>query len=78
MPHSIIGKIVATPPANITFLNNRELAGLTCAEAIRFETHLQAWPEAKRQPQPAILALILKLKSSHVSKGPVRPPPGIS
>jgi hypothetical protein len=28
VPHSIIGKIVATPPAKITFLNNRELAGL--------------------------------------------------
>ena len=28
VPHSVIGKIVATPPANITFLNNRELAGL--------------------------------------------------
>jgi hypothetical protein len=28
VPHSVIGKIVATPPANITFLSNRELAGL--------------------------------------------------
>ena len=28
MPHSVIGKIVATPPAKITFLNNHELAGL--------------------------------------------------
>ena len=28
VPHSVIGKIVATPPANIAFLNNRELAGL--------------------------------------------------
>jgi hypothetical protein len=28
VPHSIIGKIVATPPARIAFLNNHELAGL--------------------------------------------------
>jgi hypothetical protein len=28
VPHSIIGKIVATPPARITFLDNRDLAGL--------------------------------------------------
>jgi len=28
VPHSIIGKIVATPPAKVTFLNTRELAGL--------------------------------------------------
>jgi hypothetical protein len=28
VPHSIIGKIVATPPAKISFLDNRDLAGL--------------------------------------------------
>ena len=28
VPHSIIGKIVVTPPARITFLDNRDLAGL--------------------------------------------------
>jgi hypothetical protein len=28
VPHSIIGKIVATPPARITFLDNRDLARL--------------------------------------------------
>jgi hypothetical protein len=28
VPHSIIGKIVTTPPASITFLDNRDLAGL--------------------------------------------------
>jgi hypothetical protein len=28
VPHSVIGKIVATPPARITFLDNRDLAGL--------------------------------------------------
>jgi hypothetical protein len=28
VPHSIIGKIVATPPASISFLDNRDLAGL--------------------------------------------------
>ena len=28
VPHSIIGKIVATPPAKITFLDNRDLARL--------------------------------------------------
>jgi hypothetical protein len=28
VPHSIIGKIVATPPAKITFLDNRDLVGL--------------------------------------------------
>jgi hypothetical protein len=28
VPHSVVGKIVATPPAKITFLDNRDLAGL--------------------------------------------------
>lgn len=28
VPHSIIGKIVATPPAGITYLDNRDLASL--------------------------------------------------
>ena len=28
VPHSVIGKIVATPPGKITFLDNRELTGL--------------------------------------------------
>jgi hypothetical protein len=28
VPHSIIGKIVATPPAKITYLDNRDLAEL--------------------------------------------------
>jgi hypothetical protein len=28
VPHSIIGKIVTTPPAKITYLDNRDLAGL--------------------------------------------------
>ena len=28
VPHSIIGKMVATPPAEITYLDNRDLAGL--------------------------------------------------
>ena len=28
VPHSVIGKIVATPPAKLTFLDNRDLAGL--------------------------------------------------
>jgi hypothetical protein len=28
VPHSVIGKIVATPPAKITFLDNRDLVGL--------------------------------------------------
>ena len=28
VPHSVIGKIVTTPPAKITFLHNRDLAGL--------------------------------------------------
>jgi hypothetical protein len=28
VPHAIIGKIVTTPPAKITFLDNRDLAGL--------------------------------------------------
>ena len=28
VPHSVIGKLVATPPGRITFLDNRDLAGL--------------------------------------------------
>ena len=36
VPHSIIGKIVATPPAKITFLDNRDLARLNVHRANPF------------------------------------------
>lgn len=39
VPHSIIGKIVATPPAKITFLNNHELAGLNVRRSNPFRNH---------------------------------------
>lgn len=39
VPHSIIGKIVATPPARITFLDNRDLAGLNVHRTNPFRNH---------------------------------------
>jgi hypothetical protein len=36
VPHSIIGKIVATPPAKITFLTNRDLAALNVRQTNPF------------------------------------------
>jgi hypothetical protein len=37
--HSIIGKIVATPPARITFLDNHDLAGLNVHRTNPFRNH---------------------------------------
>jgi hypothetical protein len=39
VPHSIIGKIVATPPAKITFLNDHELVGLNVRRSNPFRIH---------------------------------------
>jgi hypothetical protein len=39
VPHSIIGKIVATPPARITFLDNHDLAGLNVHRTNPFRSH---------------------------------------
>ncbi len=39
VPHSIIGKIVATPPARITFLDNHDLAGLNVHRTNPFRNH---------------------------------------
>jgi hypothetical protein len=36
VPHSVIGKMVATPPARITFLDNRDLVGLNVHRANPF------------------------------------------
>ena len=38
VPHSIIGKIVATPAAKISFLNNRELTGLNVRRSNPFRS----------------------------------------
>jgi hypothetical protein len=39
VPYSIIGKIVATPPAKVTFLTNRDLAGLNVRRTNPFRNH---------------------------------------
>jgi hypothetical protein len=51
VPHSIIGKIVATPAAKIAFLNNRELAGLNVRRSNPFRNHGGA-TRAARSQQP--------------------------
>ena len=42
VPHSIIGKMVATPPAKITFLDNRDLAGLNVHRTNPFRKNYDA------------------------------------
>jgi hypothetical protein len=52
VPHSIIGKIVATPAAKIAFLNNRELAGLNVRRSNPFRNHDSA-ASAARSHEPS-------------------------
>lgn len=51
VPHSIIGKIVATPPARIAFLTNYELARLNVRRSNPFRNHDDA-ASAARSQQP--------------------------
>lgn len=39
VPHSVIGKMVATPPARITFLDSHDLVGLNVHQANPFRRH---------------------------------------
>jgi hypothetical protein len=52
VPHSIIGKLVATPAGKIAFLNNRELAGLNVHRGNPFRNH-DSDVRAARSQQPA-------------------------
>jgi hypothetical protein len=54
VPHSIIGKIVATPPAKIAFLNNRELAGLNVRRSNPFRNHDGAASAAPSQEASSV------------------------
>ncbi|MFZ0809059.1 MAG: hypothetical protein WAM83_00435 [Bradyrhizobium sp.] len=49
VPHSIIGKIVATPPAKITFLDHRDLASLNVHRANPFRKNASAAGKARSQ-----------------------------
>ena len=49
VPHSIIGKIVATPPAKVAFLNDHELAGLNVRRSNPFRNHDGAASSAPSQ-----------------------------
>jgi hypothetical protein len=49
VPHSVIGKIVATPPAKITFLDNRDLAGLNVHRTNPFRNIYDAASAARSQ-----------------------------
>ena len=54
VPHSVIGKIVATPPAKITLLSNHELAGLKVRRSnpFRNQSAIQAGREATSACNP--------------------------
>ena len=54
VPHSVIGKIVATPAAKITFLNNHELARLNVRRSnpFRNQSAVQADQEATSACNP--------------------------
>jgi hypothetical protein len=54
VPHSIIGKIVATPPARIAFLNDHELAGLNVRRGDPFRTRDGSMIAARRQEASSV------------------------
>jgi hypothetical protein len=49
VPHSVIGKIVTTPPTKITFLDNRDLAGLNVHRTNPFRNIYDAASAARSQ-----------------------------
>ena len=57
VPLSIIGKIVATPPAKITFLNNRDLAGLNVHRTNPFRNIYNAASLARNQQANSVCNL---------------------
>ena len=57
VPHSVIGKIVATPPARITFLDNRELTGLNVHRTNPFRRNSSAAGVARSQEAGSASAL---------------------
>ena len=54
VPHSIIGKIVATPPAKITYLDNRDLAGLNVHRTNPFRNIYNAASAARSQEASSV------------------------
>jgi hypothetical protein len=57
VPHSIIGKIVATPPAKMTYLDNRDLAGLNVHRTNPFRNIYNAASVARSQEAIAYFAI---------------------
>jgi hypothetical protein len=54
VPHSVVGKIIATPPAKMTFLDNRDLAGLNVRRTNPFRTNHGAASVARDQEASSI------------------------
>jgi hypothetical protein len=54
VPHSVVGKIIATPPAKMTFLDNRDLAGLNVRRTNPFRTNHGAASVARHQEAGSI------------------------
>jgi hypothetical protein len=54
VPHSIIGKIVATPPAKMTYLDNRDLAGLSVHRTNPFRDIYNAANVARSQEASSV------------------------
>jgi hypothetical protein len=54
VPHSVIGKIVATPPAKMTYLDNRDLAGLNVHRTNPFRDIYNAAGVARSQEASSV------------------------
>jgi hypothetical protein len=73
VPHSIIGKIVATPPAKIAFLNNRELAGLNVRRSNPFRNHDGAASAARSQKASSVCEHSVNVESEATAHAGQRP-----
>jgi hypothetical protein len=73
VPHSIIGKIVATPPAKIAFLNNRELAGLNVRRSNPFRNHDGAASAARSQEASSVCEHSVNVESEATAHAGQRP-----
>src|ERR1700722_16190879 len=67
VPHSIIGKIVTTPPAKITYLDNRDLAGLNVHRTNPFRNIYNAASAARSQEASSVCSTGVNVETEAIA-----------
>ena len=67
VPHSIIGKIVGTPPAKMTYLDNRDLAGLNVHRTNPFRDIYNAASVARSQEASSVCSTGVNVETEAIA-----------